>query len=75
MTKQLALEFPPAEESLSARPRNLKEVSAYYGVDTRVVRGWLRRYGLDDLAKRRGTGSGYYYTVAELRRMAEVLGE
>ena len=64
-----------SEVNLSDHPRTLKEVSAYYGVSSRVVRGWLRSHQLSDLAHRRGTGRGYYFTVAELRRIAEVLGE
>lgn len=70
---QLKLDF--GEGMLSDHPRTLKEVAAYYAVSTKVVRRWLQCHGLGDLACRRGTGMGYYFTVAELRRMAEVLGE
>lgn len=62
-------------ENLSDRPRTMKEVAAYYGVGTKVVRAWMRQYGLADLASRRGRGRPYYYTILELRRIAEVLGE
>ncbi len=74
MDNQLSMDFG-SEVNLSDRPRTLKEVAAYYGVSARVVRGWLCCHQLRDLAYRRGTGRGYYFTVAELRRMAEVLGE
>lgn len=63
------------EEKLADHPRTLKEIAAYYGVGTKVVRAWLRKYHLDDLADRRHQGLGYYYTIAELRRMAEILGD
>jgi len=71
--KQLSLDF--GEGMLSDHPRTMKELAAYYGVGHRVVRRWMRNNGLADLARRRGTGQGYYYTIAELRRIAQVLGE
>lgn len=59
-------------EPLWARARNKGEVAAYYGVTPRVVNAWLRQYGLGDLVKRSGS---YYYTPAELRRMASLFGD
>lgn len=64
----------PRLENLTDRPRTLKEVAAFYGVSVYVVRGWLRTYGLTDCANRRATGRGYYFTIAELQQIAEVLG-
>lgn len=65
----------PAIENLTDRPRTLKEVASFYGVSQKVVRSWFLRYGLDDLATRRANGRGYYFTIAELRRIADTLGD
>lgn len=62
-------------ENLTSRPRTLKEVAAFYGVSVYVVRGWLRQHGLETFANRRSSGRGYYFTIAELRKIAEVLGD
>lgn len=60
------------EEHLADRPRGIGETARWYGVDRRTLRGWLLRVGLHELADWR---SRRLFTVKELERIAEAIGE
>lgn len=60
--------------TLATHPRTLGEIAEYYHVSARTVRRWLKRAGLEELTVRRGSGSRFY-TILELRRIAEALGD
>lgn len=57
-------------EPLSASPRTMKEICAYYGVSYRTMRKLMQRAGLSHLLSRRGTGC-YYYQMSDLRRIEQ----
>lgn len=60
------------EEHLYSHPRTMKELTVWYGVDRRTIKGWLIRKGLDSLVVGRRVR---YFTIDELRKIAEAIGE
>ena len=55
-------------ESLTARPRTMKEICAHYRVSYRTMRKLMQRARLAHLLCRRGRGM-YYFQISELAQI------
>ncbi|MBQ9434924.1 MAG: hypothetical protein IJU33_02220 [Bacteroidales bacterium] len=58
-------------EPLTSRPRTLKEIATYYNVDVKTVKNWLSCDTLKDVQPEKGR----YYSIRQLKRIIEHLGE
>ncbi len=59
-------------ESLTARPRTLKELAAAYGVSTKTMRKWIVACPAIAFTK---PLTGYYYSILQVQQIVEALGE
>lgn len=59
-------------ESLTDRPRTLKEICVMLQVDHRTLRKWMAAAGHPRLISKRNTGS-YHYKINELEIIQQVL--
>lgn len=56
---------------ITDKPRTLKELAAYYEVDTRTFKSWLNCKALEGIKPE----SGYYYSINQVKKIVEHLGE
>lgn len=58
-------------DSITSKPRTLKELAAFYQVDTRTMKMWLACKTLAGVKPEHG----YYYSIAQVKMIVGHLGE
>lgn len=59
------------KERITDKPRTLKELAAYYEVDTRTFKNWLKCKTLEGITRE----NGYYFSINQVKQIVEHLGE
>lgn len=57
-------------EKITDKPRTLKELAAYYEVDTRTFKKWLECETLSGIKPYKG----YYFSINQVNKICEHLG-
>jgi hypothetical protein len=60
------------EQKITDRPRYLSELAREYGVSEKTFKSWLQCPQLCDIVKDKNR---YYFTILEVKRIIEHLGE